>query len=388
MKHISIKDQPIFKKEEDKLKISRYIDALSMFIQESDTPITIGLQGEWGTGKTSMMYLLREKLSSNNIATSWVNTWEFSMFRTVSETTPSILNGLLQSLKESCGDKWPKTEKAQDKIKKIGRFLGNLMNQVVVNQTGLDVKAAADDSQQGFSLLRTEIAEVKKDIAELIDQLIFSSQNTIQRVVFFVDDLDRINPALAVEILESLKNIFDIPNCIFILAIDYDVVIKGLESKFGKKTDENEREFRSFFDKIIQVPFSMPVGTYDIDNFLKEKLIGLGVILDNDRIDSYLNVVKCSVGYNPRSLKRFLNTFSLLNTIRKLEKEPLEDSLLMLFSLLGLQISYPRIFRFITQNPDFLSWNQAFAVKNGVDWIDRRRMGKGGLGILSIRFLS
>ena len=42
------------------------------------------------------------------------------------------------------------------------------------------------------------------------------------------------------------------PNCVFVLAIDYDVVVKGLESKFGKKTEENEREFRSFFDKIIQ----------------------------------------------------------------------------------------------------------------------------------------
>ena len=50
--------------------------------------------------------------------------------------------------------------------------------------------------------------------------------------------------------------------------IDYDIVVKGLESKFGPKTDENEREFRSFFDKIIQVPFSMPTGTYDIENFL------------------------------------------------------------------------------------------------------------------------
>lgn len=43
----------------------------------------------------------------------------------------------------------------------------------------------------------------------------------------------------------------------FVLAIDYDVVIKGLKPKFGELTDANEREFRSFFDKIIQLPFSM-----------------------------------------------------------------------------------------------------------------------------------
>ena len=84
--------------------------------------------------------------------------------------------------------------------------------------------------------------------------------------------MDRINPKDAVEVLESLKNIFDIHSCIFIIAIDYEVVVKGLEDKFGKKTNENEREFRSFFDKIIQVPFSMPTGAYNIENFLDKKL--------------------------------------------------------------------------------------------------------------------
>ena len=60
-------------------------------------------------------------------------------------------------------------------------------------------------------------------------------KNPYKRVVFFIDDLDRINPVDAVEVLESLKNIFDIKDRIFILAIDYDVVVKGLEEKFGEK---------------------------------------------------------------------------------------------------------------------------------------------------------
>ena len=50
----SITDSPISKFEEDFLKLQRYAKSLSSFIQNSDTPITIGLQGEWGTGKTSL----------------------------------------------------------------------------------------------------------------------------------------------------------------------------------------------------------------------------------------------------------------------------------------------------------------------------------------------
>ena len=67
--------------------------------------------------------------------------------------------------------------------------------------------------------------------------------------------------------------------------------MKGLEEKFGKKTDENEREFRSFFDKIIQVPFPMPTGAYNIENFLDKKLKELGINIDEDILPKYVKVV-------------------------------------------------------------------------------------------------
>lgn len=372
---ISIKDKPIQNQSEDQLKINKYADALVQFILNSDTPITIGLQGEWGTGKTSMMNLLRESLADKNVATSWVNTWEYSMFRGVKETTPAVMNGLLTTLQESCGDQWTIKNETDKKMKKIGRFFGNLVNQVSVNQLGLDIKDAADAVKGGEDHLdRAAIAQIKSDIEEVIEKLIVDTRNPYQRVVFFVDDLDRINPSDAVEVLESLKNIFDLNHCIFVLAIDYEVVVKGLESKFGPKTDDNEREFRSFFDKIIQVPFTMPVGSYDIDSFLKQKLAGLGMELSNEHLDQYLQVVKHSVGYNPRSLKRFINSFSLLNTIRRADLESDQENqrdeqrvALMLFSLLGIQITYPSIFRAISINPEYKSWNQAQAAKWNLD---------------------
>ena len=65
-----------------------------------------------------------------------------------------------------------------------------------------------------------------------------------------MDDLDRIEPRDAVQVLELLKNIFNIPNCVFVLAIDYQVVVKGLKEKFGERTEENEWEFRAFFNPI------------------------------------------------------------------------------------------------------------------------------------------
>ena len=94
------------------------------------------------------------------------------------------------------------------------------------------------------------IKDLKNTLENFIEETIRDKENKdinkIQKLVFYIDDLDRIEPKDAVKILELLKNIFSLPHCVFVLAIDYQVVIKGLKDKFGDKTEENEREFRSF----------------------------------------------------------------------------------------------------------------------------------------------
>ena len=369
----SITDSPISKLEEDYLRIEKYAISLSKFIQQSDTPITVGLQGEWGTGKTSLMSLLLEQFNDEanrkEIASSWVNTWEYSMFKGAKETTPSVLKGMLDKLKDSCKERgiWTLKDDAKSTFNKAGKFLSGIANQVVANQTGINVKDAVDSNSESYV---AEIAEVKKMISGLIQELINDEKNPVKKVVFFVDDLDRILPSDAVEVLESLKNIFDIPNCVFILAIDYDVVVKGLESKFGPKTKENEREFRSFFDKIIQVPFTMPVGAYDISSFLKNKLAELNVEINDEEVSQITKIVGYTVGNNPRSLKRYLNTFSLIKII-VLDDDEIDNAndinKIILFATLGIQISYPEIFRLLTQNPNYLDWNKEFGNKINID---------------------
>jgi predicted KAP-like P-loop ATPase len=159
-----ITDKPIENNSEDKLKMSRYSAVLSNFIKSGDTPLTVGLQGEWGTGKTSMLYMLLEHFKRDNVATSWVNTWEYSMFRNPAETTPAILKGMLSNLKQNCEleGKWTIEEKSKDNVKKVFKFLGNVANQVISNQTGIDIGNAASNGDP--SREQAEIAEIKKEI--------------------------------------------------------------------------------------------------------------------------------------------------------------------------------------------------------------------------------
>ena len=366
----SINDQPITKLIDNKLGIENYADALAEFINSSATPLTIGIQGEWGTGKTSLMFMIKELLHKS-IVTSWVNTWEYSLFKSAAETTPSVLKGLLENLIDYCKDKgyWKNEQKyneVKDQVMKGLEILGKMaVNAASRYVTGAD--APIPEKQQ----LTSEIADIKKKIQKIINLLEEDKTNPVEKVVFFVDDLDRIDPPVAVEILEALKNVFDIEKCVFILAIDYDIVIKGLEKKFGLKTDSNEREFRSFFDKIIQLPFTMPVSAYKIDNLLKANFETIALDIPGDIEADYIKIVQLTVGYSPRSIKRYINSYSLLRSIRSLDpdykSDPLND--FCLFAMIGIQISYPPIFRLISKQSNFLMWDEIFAKQNNVDEI-------------------
>ena len=91
-------------------------------------------------------------------------------------------------------------------------------------------------------------------------------------------------------------------------------MVKGLEHKFGKPTNENEWEFRAFFDKIIQLPFMMPMGQYNIGKYIHELLVNIGFIEDDGIIDNeeIKKIIMWTIGGNPRSIKRLVNSVSLI----------------------------------------------------------------------------
>ena len=353
-----------------------YVQGLERFISHAATPITIALQGEWGSGKTSLMNRLYNDLCSDGkefIGIN-INTWEYSMLASPEETVLKIIGQLVYSLTEH-------DAKANSKVKQYMRgvlnfawgfgreFAKGIAPGAGYIMEGLQVPTELPGGKEGDNV-SVSLTELKKALTEAIDKSL--SDTNKQGILIFVDDLDRLNPPLAVQLLELLKNIFTLNHCIFILAIDYDVVVKGLEPKFGKLSDTNEREFRSFFDKIIQVPFSLPVNNYKPMNFVLDSLVEIGYISAAEKNIPFVEnniekIVVSSVGKNPRSIKRLINTLSLLDCIGKCAaKEALDNSLeakVMNFAIVALQICYPKIYNILSQNPIFEKWDESIATK-------------------------
>lgn len=387
-KKTSIIDQPVivFSEEElllkDKFGIIRYENALKEFVKRADTPLTIALQGEWGSGKTSLMNLLKYHLTEIKDApflSVWINTWQHSLMCTPEEAIVSILKNIVLQLGYFLGK-----EASRTKLNKAASFVGKFVKATTIgvanaagktiglDNVGSNTETAFREATEDESVTDTgesKIAELKKAVSELIQQILKANPRK-QGFLFFIDDLDRIDPPVAVQILELLKNIFDLENCIYILAIDYDVVVKGLKPKFGELNEKNAREFRSFFDKIIQLPFVMPISSYKIDSFLIDALNRIDYLTAEELADAEIleNLSKFalySVGTNPRSLKRLTNILSLIqlmtadtfpenNEGRSNVNNTIDKQIN--FALVCLQIMYPLVYNTLLEFPNFKEW--------------------------------
>jgi len=364
---IGIVDEPNRGDQPDKLDISRHATALAQFIRKADTPITIGIQGEWGSGKTSLLNSIWSQLDqADEYKQIWINSWENSLLCTPEEALLKIISEIIDNMLDSDID-----VNRKEKIKKAATGLMKGALRIGVT-TALGGKAG----QVTEELLGTDensIKELRQQLVGLSEEIRGRATNPYRKVVVYVDDLDRVEPRDAVRILELLKNIFNVPGCVFVLAIDYQVVIKGLESKFGKRTTENEWEFRAFFDKIIQLPFMMPMGQYNIGMYVNDLLQRIGFIDHEIEGAVIQNIILRTIGGNPRSLKRLINSLALISLFEGAgddqdESPDPEEVLtrgdtrkLLLFSLVCLQIAYPEIYNLLVRNTDFRHWDDATA---------------------------
>ena len=104
---VGIVDEALPGGKQDELGVSSYIEALVKFIKTTDTPMTIGIQGEWGSGKTSMLNQIQNYLEQSNIDEGedkergnfkqiWVNAWENSLLVSPEEALLKIINQIIK----------------------------------------------------------------------------------------------------------------------------------------------------------------------------------------------------------------------------------------------------------------------------------------------------
>ncbi|SDI57747.1 KAP family P-loop NTPase fold protein [Proteiniclasticum ruminis] len=368
-------DQSQMSITEDTLNFKPYVQGLSSFIKNCRTPMTIAVQGDWGSGKTSFMHMIDDSIS-DSCECIWINTWQYSQFKLDDSLQLMFLAKIIKML--SGHIKKRDTEKI---------FLAlRVLSEITRTFTGLNfyglmkVKSDNDKSKDIINSLEDIKVEFSKIVKQRISYLNSvdvktkgSPKEDKNRIVFFVDDLDRLHPAKAVEILEILKVFLDCEYCVFVLAIDYDVVVNGIKLKYENTL--NESKSKEFFDKLIQLPFKMPVDKYDIHKFTKSQFTRIGVNIEEEKLNGFIEVISKSTTFNPRTIKRYFNIFEMDYNIIKSQKNSLmnkeENFALYLAYSLCIQMYFQDVYVYLSKQKmrtEFEKLHKVISYYNGNAW--------------------
>lgn len=387
MKANGFTDIPTQSIQDDAFQITQYVKGLSEFIMECNTPMTISIQGDWGSGKTSMMNMVRQEIS-DRVTPVWFNTWQYTQFNMGNELAISLLGNLLDELRSNA----PKGGEAEfDKAKKVISAIGKVLQKglvIAADMTlGGEVSGSIKDGLNSAFLTKDEndlakiVGKLKEQFQTCVNQTVTASKS---RVVVFIDDLDRLQPDKAVELLEVLKLFLDCENCVFVLAIDYSVVSQGVRKKYGDLIDDEKG--KSFFDKIIQVPFKIPVTQYRVELYVDDMLKKLGIDCSDVISQSFVKLIRASIGCNPRAMKRLFNAFLLLSKVTPEAFIQTVWSKQVLFGILCLQLSFEPLYLYIASHMDDISTDNYLMQFEAIERYSDTSEGEPLQSVLGVKF--
>ena len=180
---------------------------------------------------------------------------------------------------------------------------------------------------------------------------------------FFVDDLDRLVPDKAVEVMEVLKMFLDCEHCVFLLAIDYEAVVNGVTIRYHNAISEEKG--RDFFEKMIQVVYTLPDTMNHTDKYISDILIS-----NNQNISlayDFADLVKTGGKDNPRAIKRLLNSYFLLNMMKCkfYAQRQSQTEAVMQFAVLCLQAICPQMYDYLSDQ-----FSGIYNYEKGVMWFN------------------
>lgn len=213
----------------------------------------MALNGEWGSGKTTFIKMWSQMLKNNGFKTLYFNAWN-------SDYTTDPLMAMISELKE--------LSPTSSEINKIagygGRIILSVAKSVLKKTIGVDcdeLNAVLSTTEDIGKEYLSKFAEQKENISDFKKDLkTFIATNAGEKpIIFFIDELDRCNPHYAVSVLERIKHLFDIPNIIFVLAINKKELSNAIQGYYGS-TNINSEEY---LHRFIDIEYSLPKPKMD-----------------------------------------------------------------------------------------------------------------------------
>ncbi len=319
------------------LDFNSYRDAITNIIKKSHPKFTIGIFGDWGTGKTTLMDSIDKKLQQEQQDLIIVR---FDAWRYERENQFALVP-LLKTIEYSIPEH--KYKGLKEAFKGAGifglRISTDFVSGLITSHLG---KMAGDVFKKGLDNFSNKIMPELQKVSEIEKNTIyFEGQKKIEnaikeirhtkqsfRIVVFVDDLDRCSPKKTLEVLESIKMFLGMEGFIYVLGMSHEIVAKLIDIEYKESGVKGEH----YIKKMIQIPVTLPKwNNQDIIDLVKDFVIK--GIIDNkykDTINENIELISTAIENNPREIKRFLNNFIVAKEIFSETKNIVAKELLVL----------------------------------------------------------
>lgn len=275
-------------------------------------PITIGLYGDWGSGKSSVLKILEKELEEDKDSiVIYFDGWAFESF---DDAKLALIQGIVDELEKS--EKF--IEKIKDKADDIKSAFSKLKKSIncmrilkVTAKSAIPVLSASmtggasvipllisafqeyrgdlteiltGDKAEDFlkDIIGTDkedkkyaaVREFRNDFSDLIEK------SKYEKVIILIDDLDRCLPRHIIDNLEAIKLFLNVPGTAFVIAADEYIVSNAIKSEYQSliKASEQDRSGHNigeaYMEKFIQLPYRLPS-------------------LSNKEVETYVNLLFC-----------------------------------------------------------------------------------------------
>ncbi len=273
----------------------------STICDKNNTPLTVGLFGKWGAGKSTLVNLIKQELKEkkDECIVVDINAWLFEGYADAKTSLMEIITTELEKeehAKDRIADKIKQLWHRIDKIKLAKSLFslgGNLMATYAAPNT-LSIEGAAQamngvaEAVSGEEIkddITISILEFREDFADLISAL------DGRVVVFVIDDLDRCTPERIIDTLEAIKLFLSVPGTTFLVAADDKVIEWAISHKYPELMSVENQYAREYIEKIIQLPITIPeLSEKDVMNYLM--LLVVQSYLKPGHFIQYLNRIK------------------------------------------------------------------------------------------------
>ena len=253
---------------------------LTQLVESSTMPImpyTLALDANWGEGKTTFLKMWQADLQKSGFQCVYYDAWASDFCR---DSFPSMIAGLKESFSEL---KTRTAKKTAGKIAKEGAAVAKAMVKTMPSLVaglvgGGEVARAAVNEIFGEWEPVTAYSEYREALKSFKSSLEEIASESEKPLVFMIDELDRCRPTFALDVLEKIKHIFDVPGVFFVVALNKNALAKTIESVYGI-ADGNEY-LSKFFDDTRSL-----VNRRGIAFYLLEK-VGIIEMMNGDDVES------------------------------------------------------------------------------------------------------